>query len=648
MVEEISNEEMASYLNMIFNSNELNNAYCQHPKFADSIFQNIGNILAKYYISTGDNSFESAKKIIDDYLNYGSEENFFQEHFMPIIEEKIARNLSIDSNNLSLADRVKIQEHVYIRNKNNLFYTHCFPGALVEEISTNGLDISKEFFKDEYKILSTCFKTPYKTGELNYCELSDASLSYATIGMPERVHYSIGGVRNLSDTESLHDAYARSLDENLQKEYESGKIDDETMDKMRQAGTKIIDFYAKGKSGIAVFRKNREKKPKEGLISRQLINEFSFFGKELKNTSLGSIIANSIKKATSNPEQSFEIYESMFREIMHIYPDASAGISEFVNKRLVYSMSHFAISNYMYGGNANGYYVDGGKMLPNEFAIVTFATPREVVVRNQMQNKVITSNQQSPKKEKINSTLNTPSAYDDMKGDIQFLDKKFRQVIEMNTRPEMIERVDISKYQNLIVVTVDGEKKVVGNVLAAETDQGNIYYNFTGNIDIKAKEKMKDVLEENLGPEEKKKIVEQFRTFDPEYNDDYIEEDAIDWHVKQQYSNMTEDERESLKKEVLESFGKFIVFERDGSVIISPLKNDEKTQEYHGKVLYSRTFKGKYTNFFERIRSEIIQSVDELGKQVFLEMADVERQNVVQNVINSQVKELGSAEKGAR
>lgn len=68
---------------------------------------------------------------------------------------------------LSLEDRVKIQEYVYIRNRNNSFYTHCFPGALLEEVSTNGLDISRELFKDEYKILATCFETPYKTGELN-------------------------------------------------------------------------------------------------------------------------------------------------------------------------------------------------------------------------------------------------------------------------------------------------------------------------------------------------------------------------------------------------------------------------------------------------------------------------------------------------
>lgn len=106
---------------------------------------------------------------------------------------------------------------------------------------------------------------------------------------------------------------------------------------------------------------------------------------------------------------------------------------------------------------------------------------------------------------------------------------------------------------------------------------------------------------------------------------------------------MTEEERECLKKEILESTGKFIVFERDGKAIISPLKDDTLTQEYQGEVLYSKNSEGRCNSFFEFIKNQQIQSVDELAKQVLPEIEDVERQDFVQNVINSQVNELYQA-----
>ena len=635
---------MASYLNMIFNSSELNSSYCQNPKSANLIFQDIGNILAKYYISTGDNSFESAKELLDAYLNCESSKSFFQEYFMPKVEKRVAEKLSIKSNKLSLEDRVKIQEYVYARNEKNLFYTHCFPGALLEEVSTNGLDISRELFQDEYKTLATCFRTSYKTGQLNYCELSSASLSYATSGMPERVGYSIGGVNNKSHSESLHDAYARSLDENLKKEYEQGHIDEETMGRMRQAGTRIIDFYARGTSGIAVFRENNQRAHQEVFLDKKIIKDFSFFGKELKGTCFEDIIARGKKEATENPERAFEIYENMFKEIIHVYPDAREGISEFVNRTLAFNMSHFAINNYMYGGFADGYYVDSGKMSPNEFAIVTFETPSEVVARSQIQNRAIESNQQPFKKEKSDRSSNVSSAYEQMVKDIRVLEKKFKQVAEISLRPEMIEMINVFNKQNIIVATIDGKKRAIGNILTTETEQGAIYYNFTGNIDAVAKGNLEHKLE-GIDHKEKEKIVERFRSFDPEYDDDDIEEEALSWYAEQQYNDMSEERRECLKKEILESFGKFIVFERNGKTIISPLKDGAPTQEFHGEVLYSRNSEGRCNSFFEFIKNQYTQSVDELRKQVLPEIGDVEGQRLVENVINSQVNELNKPNK---
>lgn len=210
----ISTEDMKNYMDMVLNSKELERAYltCNTPSDASYLFQNIGNILAKYYISTGDNSLESAKELLSNYLSLSDKESFFRIYLMPKIEKTVASILNFDSD-LSFQDRVRIQEFVKTRNANNLFYTHCFPGALYDEVSTNGLDISKELFKEDYRILATCpsFKTAFKVGELNYCELSSASLSYATSGIPERAKFAVGGFNKQEKEESLHDTLAKNL-----------------------------------------------------------------------------------------------------------------------------------------------------------------------------------------------------------------------------------------------------------------------------------------------------------------------------------------------------------------------------------------------------------------------------------------------------
>lgn len=66
----ITNEDMANYMTMVFELEELHSGYCREPEMADFTFQEVGNYLAKYYISTGDSSIESAKTLVGMYLEH--------------------------------------------------------------------------------------------------------------------------------------------------------------------------------------------------------------------------------------------------------------------------------------------------------------------------------------------------------------------------------------------------------------------------------------------------------------------------------------------------------------------------------------------------------------------------------------------------
>lgn len=375
-----------------------------------------------------------------------------------------------------------------------------------------------------------------------------------------------------------------------------------------------------------------------------LIRLLSYFGNNLENTSLGNIINSEIEKANNSPKQACKIYESLFKKIIDIYPDATKGIQEFVDDNLADAMSKFAIKNYTYGGNADGYSVKGGKMSPKEFAITTFITPIEIGARSQAQNKEIDENQELKRNSEIN-ILEGESDYDKMQKKIKSLENDFKKVSEISLRPEMIEMVYISKNNQIMVATIDGEKRPVGYPLASKGDNGNIYYNFNGNVDDDLKSKIYFKLEK-IEPEEKAKITEDFKKNGSKIYEDTIEDDAMYWYGNQIFESESEEDKEILRKKELESHGKFLLSTtKDGKAIINILDNGISIEEHTGEIIYSKDGKGKYNKFFEQIRGEWLQKVDELGKQVIPEMKDVQSQDSLEEIINTQAREKDSSER---
>ena len=189
MEEQVSVKELGSYLNSVFNSDIFKKVLASSNNILASSdsFQELGNYLSKYYISTLDNSEESIQYLCSAFVEcYEKKINFVENVFLPCIYKIIKEEFNLSD---TVRDKLYIAYIIKKRNSSK-FYTHCFPGVLYDEVKESGLDISKELFSGELSVLEKVSKTSYKKGLLCYCELSAASLSYATAGMPERVRFA--------------------------------------------------------------------------------------------------------------------------------------------------------------------------------------------------------------------------------------------------------------------------------------------------------------------------------------------------------------------------------------------------------------------------------------------------------------------------
>jgi len=603
----ISTEDMKNYMDMVLNSKELERAYltCNTPSDASYLFQNIGNILAKYYISTGDNSLESAKELLSNYLSLSDKESFFRIYLMPKIEKTVASILNFDSD-LSFQDRVRIQEFVKTRNANNLFYTHCFPGALYDEVSTNGLDISKELFKEEYRILATCpsFKTAFKVGELNYCELSSASLSYATSGIPERAKFAVGGFNKQEKEETLHDTLAKNLEKTLNLELEKGTITRLQMETIRQSGMKIIDFYCISKSCIAFFR--RDSIPQHNTnIKKHLLNRLKKFETNIHGTYLGALFQTKINEADKNPDKAEEILLNAFDSIVILLPELKSVVDAYIEDSLAYTMSTMAINNYTHGGFADGYALEEGKLSPEKMGIVRITTPSEFYVQHFAHNKNKTT--QVPE---INKQQNNPTAkinYKSVFNELTLYDRTFKEILASGNIPQTIEQAKIfwddKTSRQIFLTTNAGQVRPVGVPKIQEINGIPIYSTFSGNVDSSIIQSIEFEFD-NFPQERKDKIFEQYKQAVPEYDENYLEEDASNWYATQKFESLNESEKDTRRKSFLDSKPKFVIHQKDGKCLVAPIIDGKINKAFPCETIYSRNADCKYNNLFNAMLEE--------------------------------------------
>ena len=557
----ISSENMQEYMNKVFNSNFFREYIGKSSILGDSAFHELGNLLAKYYISTGDNSIESARTIVDEYASAEDKDEYKQTQYLKRIEISVSKILTKDRNNI--ADRIEILNYIYLRNKVNQFYTHCFPGALYEEVSENGLDISKEFFLEELSILTQNdgnLRSSFKTGKLCYCELSSASLSYAIKGLPERVSYAIGGIdeKYVSECSSFYDLTMKSFESYLEKY----KNNPEKYEIMYSAGIKLINFYCKNSNAcVAIFKDKNPIDVSSNFISKILERDLPTiiskaidnFG--LKNTTIEEIFIEGRKKAKEEHQNTFEIYDEIIRKIKEYIPESADVLNQEIDNTFYHNMRKSAIKNLEYGGMADGYEVPSGKMERTEFEIVRFERPYDMYFDYPQESKRPKENQknkksQAPKRKdsKINDTISIIKELANGKVKPQKIERISYNIDGKNTK-----YIFVVSYEDCIICMKSNGKEI--NITEVTEDSFTI-----SETKLRLESEMLRGMRDNIPHNEYESIIKLYRE-SSEYEDyeteedkeEFEEEDAINWYSKKQLEQLSKHEKENLKNKIINS-----------------------------------------------------------------------------------------------
>ena len=234
----ISKEELASYIELFSKNNSFKEAVIEETYSATKTnCDMLSDFLVRYAISTGDLSLQSIENISKDFAEKNREMNKERENislleiqkqdekrtrknrlFDSVVSERIIESYAtqfgiktpISSHNIA-----KIINAIAIQNGLCKFHTHSFAGALYDDVSKNGLDISREYFNEEFKSLNKLTNSPYKIGKLCYCELSQASFDYLHMS-PERLWMALAGGEKQHNGETKKEFAVRLLLQKLE------------------------------------------------------------------------------------------------------------------------------------------------------------------------------------------------------------------------------------------------------------------------------------------------------------------------------------------------------------------------------------------------------------------------------------------------
>lgn len=416
----ISKEEMAEYIQRFMESESFKNVVINEKNIlgASDSYNKLSDYLTNYAIATGDLSNQSIEKIVKDFkenqdvfdknsykktsrnpfVNHSPvspsemKQEYFKRCLMPMIVEKWREKLEITDIN-DLSSIIKIQEAISLQCKNNQYYTHSFNGALKEHIEANGLNIKNELFNDEYKSLSVLNgqDTPFKSGVLCYCELTENSFSYAPKS-PERLHMQLNEGIKQQDNETPQEYYKRCLHHKI--ENPSTRLNTEQKSKIVENKVKIIAdvekminfYYGQNKSCIAVWKQEKETNEPakaEDLITTQFLSiktkEYFLLKKDAELSDLFSDVELSIKNRENGVLDKMQNVLDMFAKK---YPDNDT-IKSFFKDSSAKIISEYCLNNFMYGGYGDGYIAEGGVIDRDKFSIATFDNPYSLYAEHQ-------------------------------------------------------------------------------------------------------------------------------------------------------------------------------------------------------------------------------------------------------------------------
>ena len=403
-IRKISKEEMALYIEKIFQNPKVRNIVAEAKDYNDA--RSLNDFIAEFCIlyakSTGDLSTEPIEKIaesvnanIEDYrkdlLNrsrgYSNPKNSTKQKFFcksagKFITSFWSKQMGLNGS-LNIENAKNILSAVATSNRLNRFNSHSFSGALYDEVVTNGLDISKEKFTEEYSILSKLATSPFMTGKLCVCELSKASIGY-THSSPERMWMVI----NSSDIKRGEKESNKSFaTRSLISKVENSNLSENEKQQCLTAGMKMIDYYfTNPESAIAIMDDELKTEPKVSDFTKNTISSYTSIvyslpfkaKKEIVQSERGPIVLDEIKDIYKNITSSKVVDESMsnktmdlLNELKSISPEVRESVDETLNIEYNYLLTQLAISNFE-TFNADGYIISSGKVSPDKMAIAKY------------------------------------------------------------------------------------------------------------------------------------------------------------------------------------------------------------------------------------------------------------------------------------
>lgn len=387
VIKEISQEEMSKFLERIYENEDVKTAIFQSknlPK-AKLLTDYIGEFLVHYAVSTGDFSDEKisylATHIAKEYesASYIKKDELFDKTVAPVMIWQVAKDIGAKQP-LSLQDMALVLYNIELQNKNNQFYTHSFNGALFDEVNQNGLDISKELFTDEFKLLSQIgISTPFATGKLLLCELSYASFGYLHSN-PERIYMAFGGsIANQKDWQTQQEYLTECLFEKIEK---SG-LDETRKKEMLQTGKKIIDFYTKSDNVCMAVKKQANVGIRSTSSQNFFFNNLSALGMNLPYKISKQLETKKFSDACRAKD--FDKVEQILQEWTNQFPEIAPIIEKEKMNSFSYALRMSALNNFS-TALADGKEVQGGKLRRSDFALSNFVDPVKTFPREHHKN----------------------------------------------------------------------------------------------------------------------------------------------------------------------------------------------------------------------------------------------------------------------
>lgn len=386
-------EDIATYLSTAFNSHEIEelvkNALSKNELCSDMM--QLSNFLMTYISSVGDLSMERMHKILNDFVKnhteitnddvrYGTLDSsaiYYKKYIFPLVVEQYKRKHAI-SGNISLNDCVNIYNEMTKISRVNRFVTHSFSGALFDEISNNGLDISKEFFKSETAFLARYgFKSVFQTGLLYLTDLSYQSMGYALLS-PEKIHMAFSGITTLKerDDESVYEYHKRVIEE-----FVNIHGDNPDIAKAVELLNSINDFYyTNDKCCIAIMENERIVNPAtftpSYMFSYVLSNSFPFNNLFKEDETFKKIYEKADLLLQEKKDEGIDMLSTLLDYLNKKYPDREE--TRILNNRVEFDLFNEIT---MYGlncfnsANGEGFIFESGKIPADKLAITTFINP---------------------------------------------------------------------------------------------------------------------------------------------------------------------------------------------------------------------------------------------------------------------------------